>query len=222
MPRVEPHAVRRHRLLPAEPVPQRDPRRARPHGRGSGDQRRGRSEHRDEIVDRGDPRGSSRPRDPWPTSAAGAVARRTRRGGDGPQDRRRRGHEMFGEGVILDIDGVGRLRPRPSCTSATSARSVCCSSGRRSEALTRPCSARPCSARRATPRTSAPVAGSTVLEVDVDRCPCGCRSVPTVDRVAGDLVLGDVVAVAVDVGVDAAPPLHAAARCRPDGRRRGR
>ena len=33
VPRVEPHAVRRHRLLPAEPLPARDPRGARARGR---------------------------------------------------------------------------------------------------------------------------------------------------------------------------------------------
>ena len=33
LPRVEPHAVRRHRLLPAEPVPLRDPRGAHPGAR---------------------------------------------------------------------------------------------------------------------------------------------------------------------------------------------
>ena len=103
LPRVEPHAVRRHRLLPAEPVPRRDPRGARRTRIGERATRRGRDAgfgaHRDAVVARGGAsaaRGRERPRRRRPARAApsssGCASATTSR------------HEKFGEGVILDVD----------------------------------------------------------------------------------------------------------------------
>ena len=97
VPRVEPHAVRRDRLLPAEPVPRRDPRGARrtrsarsgPIGRGA----RGASRRRGRV------RAARRDRNAA-GGARGAEQLGLRIGDDV-------GHEKFGEGVIIDVIGEG-------------------------------------------------------------------------------------------------------------------
>ena len=95
LPRVEPHAVRRDRLLPAEPVPRRDPRGARARDR------RGPS-HAAAGSARTVTRSSAR--------RSGAAARRP--APVAPEELRLKigddvTHEKFGEGVILDLEGTG-------------------------------------------------------------------------------------------------------------------
>ena len=107
LPRVEPHAVRRHRLLPAEPLPLRDPRRAHPRaGRGrrsAGAARRRAGATRCSTARRSPPRRCVRRRldaPSGPSGARGAEGIGLRVGDDVT-------HDKFGEGVILELVGDG-------------------------------------------------------------------------------------------------------------------
>ena len=85
LPRVEPHAVRRHRLLPAEPLPRRDPRGARAHARGAAPAARPRRAPRRHRRRRR-PVAATRRSRATASRAAGARGAES----DRPQDRRRR------------------------------------------------------------------------------------------------------------------------------------
>ena len=96
LPRVVPEPLRGHRVLPAEPVPARDPRGARARDRrGAAVLAFGASGgHREAVVNAAVRQASQ------PTGAMGAEQLGLRVGDDV-------GHEKFGEGVITDVIGQG-------------------------------------------------------------------------------------------------------------------
>ena len=170
LPRLEPHAVRRDRLLLAEPVPRRDPRGA---GAGPGfGPRRGRRQPESRRRSGGAGGGPARTarrwrRRRWPDRRA-AVAACRRPSAPGVRGAEHLGmrvgddviHDKFGEGVVLELTAAA-TRPRRSCSSATSARSGCCSRGRRWRR-----SARSPGCLVSAPSSGAPGRGLHVPEVD--------------------------------------------------------
>ena len=103
LPRVEPDAVRLHRLLPAEPLPLRDTRRARARARRRAQRTPGRAArdrraaHRDAVVAAAM---SSSSTPAVPMGARGAEGLGLRVGDDVA-------HDKFGEGVVIDLIGDG-------------------------------------------------------------------------------------------------------------------
>ena len=134
-PRVEPHALRRHAVQPAEPVPRRDPR--APGRGGEGQPRhappgqrlgwRGRHATASAATATRSSSGRSRPPRPEPS---GAEALGLRIGDDVRHASLRRGRDPPHQGEGDKAEAVVNF--------PASARSGCCSAGRRSKRLTAP------------------------------------------------------------------------------------